>query len=84
MPQLQAIPCYGINDGGCSGIYAQPLNGAPFKDSLSYTPEKVYADAEGKERVYDEMWTGDWWWDVQVRDDSVGHGGGGSPCPRRP
>ena len=54
-----------------------------FKDSLSYTPEKVYADAEGRERVYDEMWTGDWWWDVQVRDEGEGLGGGRS-CPRRP
>jgi hypothetical protein len=30
-------------------------------------PERVYHDKEGKIRVYDEMWTGDWWWDTQVR-----------------
>ena len=38
-----------------------------FKDFISYLPERVYTDDEGKVRVYDEMWTGNWWWDTQVR-----------------
>ncbi|KAG1738002.1 hypothetical protein EDB19DRAFT_1909445 [Suillus lakei] len=38
-----------------------------FKEYLSYIPEKVYEDAKGNRRVYDEMWTGDWWWDMQER-----------------
>ncbi len=38
-----------------------------FKDYLAYLPEHVYMDPEGKERVYDEMWTADWWWELQVR-----------------
>jgi hypothetical protein len=37
-----------------------------FKDVMAFMPEKVFADAEGSSRVYDEMWTGDWWWDTQV------------------
>lgn len=37
-----------------------------FKEYIAYQPEKVYADPEGKTRVYDEMWTGDWWWNMQV------------------
>ncbi|KAL6300198.1 hypothetical protein BKA93DRAFT_740929 [Sparassis latifolia] len=36
-----------------------------FKDSMAYTPEKVFADKEGAHRIYDEMWTGDWWWKTQ-------------------
>ncbi|KAG2112395.1 uncharacterized protein F5147DRAFT_744599 [Suillus discolor] len=28
-----------------------------FEEYLAYVPEKVFADAEGKTRVYDEMWT---------------------------
>jgi hypothetical protein len=32
-------------------------------------PERVYADKGGKERIYDEMWTADWWWDTQVSND---------------
>jgi Plavaka transposase len=37
-----------------------------FKDFISYVPERVYMDVEGKVRVFDEMWTGTWWWDTQV------------------
>ncbi len=36
---------------------------APFKDHLKYAPEKVYGDGG---RLYNEMWTGDWWWREQV------------------
>ena len=32
-----------------------------FKDFISYVPERVYRDDKGRVRVYDEMWTGDWW-----------------------
>ena len=38
-----------------------------FKDYISYVPEHVYLDKEGKTRVFDEMWTCNWWWDTQVR-----------------
>ena len=36
-----------------------------FKDVLKYAPEKAYLD-EGKNHIYDEMWSADWWWDTQV------------------
>ena len=39
-----------------------------FKDVLKYAPEKAYLDPEGKNRIYDEMWSADWWWDTQVSD----------------
>jgi Plavaka transposase len=43
------------------------LMGNPlFKDSLQYAPEKHFTDEEGTNRVFDEMWTGDWWWNTQV------------------
>ncbi|EIW86022.1 hypothetical protein CONPUDRAFT_45251 [Coniophora puteana RWD-64-598 SS2] len=38
-----------------------------LKDSMAYEPEHVYDDKEAKVRRYDEMWTGDWWWETQVR-----------------
>jgi hypothetical protein len=45
----------------------QELMGNPaFKDAMAFTPEKAFADAKGSNRIYDEMWTGDWWWDTQV------------------
>lgn len=39
-----------------------------FKDHIAYQPEKVYRDKTATIRVYDEMWTGDWWWETQVRN----------------
>ncbi|KAG1835333.1 hypothetical protein DFJ58DRAFT_908621 [Suillus subalutaceus] len=38
-----------------------------FDHMVSYVPERVFADVEGKTRWYDEMWTGDWWWEMQGR-----------------
>ena len=37
-----------------------------FRDMMAYAPERVYLDDRGKERVIDEMWTADWWWQMQV------------------
>lgn len=43
------------------------LMGNPaFKNYISYVPEHVYADDVGQDRIYDEMWTADWWWKTQV------------------
>ena len=42
------------------------LGNPALKDYLKYAPERVYEDAERNTRVYDEMWTADWWWDTQV------------------
>ncbi|KAI6154402.1 hypothetical protein EDD17DRAFT_1779867 [Pisolithus thermaeus] len=46
----------------------QDLIGNPtFWDVMSYIPECAYMDANGENCIYDEMWTGDWWWDVQTK-----------------
>jgi hypothetical protein len=37
-----------------------------LKDYISYVPEKAYSSEDGGVRMYDEMWTGDWWWNIQV------------------
>lgn len=37
-----------------------------LRDALQYAPERAYTDREGRNRVYDEMWTASWWWDTQV------------------
>ena len=45
------------------------LMGNPaFRDAMSYVPERVYTDQAGTNRVFDEMWTADWWWDTQVHN----------------
>ncbi|KAJ7582127.1 hypothetical protein C8J56DRAFT_1015707 [Mycena floridula] len=38
-----------------------------FKDVIRYAPEKLYEDKSGEKRVIDEMWTADWWWEIQKR-----------------
>lgn len=37
-----------------------------FRNAMGYGPERQFADEEMLERILDEMWTGNWWWDVQV------------------
>ena len=41
-----------------------------FKDHLVYAPVHAFTDSSGRIRVYDEMWTGDWWWETQVSNIS--------------
>ncbi|THH04141.1 hypothetical protein EW145_g5737 [Phellinidium pouzarii] len=42
------------------------LGNPAFKDHMAYAPERIYCDNQGKSRRYDEVWTGDWWWNIQV------------------
>ena len=43
------------------------LYGDPeFTRDLAFVPERHYTDQERTCRVYNEMYTGDWWWAVQV------------------
>ena len=37
-----------------------------FKNSIHYEPQKVYTDESKTERVFGEMWMGQWWWETQV------------------
>jgi hypothetical protein len=37
-----------------------------FAENMRYAPEKHYEDKELETRVYGEMATGDWWWEVQA------------------
>ena len=37
-----------------------------FINYISYTPKRVYSDNEVKERIFDEAWMANWWWDMQV------------------
>ena len=45
----------------------EELIGNPaLRDMMAYAPERAYADAKGDNRIYDELWMGDWWWETQV------------------
>ena len=42
------------------------LGNPALKNHMKYAPERVYEDNEGMNRILDEMWTVDWWWNTQV------------------
>ena len=44
-------------------LYGDPQ----FMHSLAFVPERHYTNSERTSRIYNEMYTGDWWWMVQVR-----------------
>jgi hypothetical protein len=45
----------------------EELIGNPaFKEMMKFAPERVYRDSNCTIRVYDEAWTGDLWWNIQV------------------
>ncbi len=45
----------------------QELMGNPaFRELLAYAPEQAFRDENGTNRIFDQMWTGDWWWETQV------------------
>ncbi|CAE6368386.1 unnamed protein product [Rhizoctonia solani] len=42
------------------------LIGAPrFKNHMRYAPERHWTSRNRRQRVYDEMWSGEWWWRTQ-------------------
>lgn len=40
-----------------------------FRDHMAYMAERVYGTKDAKEssRIFDEMWTANWWWETQVQ-----------------
>lgn len=46
----------------------QELIGNPeFKEYMKYAPCRLYTNEDGTDQCWDEMATGSWWWDIQVR-----------------
>ncbi|KAI9061956.1 hypothetical protein FKP32DRAFT_1574810 [Trametes sanguinea] len=59
-PRTERIELWSRNAVDC----VRELMGNPaFRESLVYSPQRSYVDEEGRGRLYDNMWTGDWWWD---------------------
>ena len=44
-------------------LYGDPQ----FTQDLVFAPERHYTSRERTSRLYNEMYTCDWWWTVQVR-----------------
>ncbi|KAJ7225087.1 Zn-finger domain-containing protein [Mycena rebaudengoi] len=43
------------------------MSNPAFRNHMAYAPERVYSNRQGNEesRIFDEMWTADWWWKLQ-------------------
>ncbi|KAN0103980.1 hypothetical protein V8E52_011444, partial [Russula decolorans] len=41
------------------------IGNSKFRENMSYVPQKVFTSGSGTTRIYDEAWTGDWWWTMQ-------------------
>lgn len=45
----------------------QDLLGRPsLRNATTYSPVQAYTGEDRHTRIYDEMWTGDWWYETQV------------------
>ncbi|KIJ52822.1 hypothetical protein M422DRAFT_155757 [Sphaerobolus stellatus SS14] len=38
-----------------------------LQQDIHYAPVKIFTDESRQEQVFNEMWSGSWWWDVQSR-----------------
>ncbi|KAF8495591.1 hypothetical protein JB92DRAFT_2834758 [Gautieria morchelliformis] len=38
-----------------------------FKEAMHYAPQKVFTDLTEEDQVFNEMWTGEWWWELQEK-----------------
>jgi hypothetical protein len=47
-------------------VIRELLSDRRFVEHMRFAPEKHWKSIERKIRVYDEMWSGDWWWRMQV------------------
>jgi hypothetical protein len=37
-----------------------------FRMAMKFAPERLFEDSSKKVRIYNEAWTGDFWWEIQV------------------
>ncbi|KAJ7715290.1 hypothetical protein B0H14DRAFT_3118920 [Mycena olivaceomarginata] len=43
------------------------ISNPAFREHMAYAPERVYGAKDSREesRIFDEMWTAEWWWKLQ-------------------
>lgn len=63
-PQTETVELWRRNPVEC----VQELIGNPeFKQFMKYAPYRLFMNDDGTDQCWDEMATGSWWWDIQVR-----------------
>jgi hypothetical protein len=50
---------------------ASLLGNPAYASDVVYRPSKIFTDSSKSKRIYNEMWTGDWWNAVQVSSSRV-------------
>lgn len=46
---------------------AELLGDPAFSGEMVFEPSRVWANKTKRRRIYGETWSGDWWWETQVR-----------------
>jgi hypothetical protein len=47
-------------------VIRELIGNSGFKAHMRYAPERHWTSQAQRKRVFGEMWTGDWWWQMQV------------------
>ena len=47
------------------------LQNPAFRNKQGYTPRWLSRNTDGTNREFSEMWTGEWWWNLQVSDSAA-------------
>ena len=64
-PETKTVELWRRNPVEC----IRDLIGNPeFKRYMKYAPYRLYMNEDGTDQCWDEMATGSWWWDTQVRN----------------
>lgn len=67
-PTIEEVELWRRNPVECvKELLANPA----FKDKCHYEPKRVFTDKSKANRVYNEMWTGEWWWELQASSNPL-------------
>jgi hypothetical protein len=47
-------------------VVKELLGNPAFKGKLGFRPQRLYRNPNRTNREYSEMWTANWWWNIQV------------------
>lgn len=60
---LQVVVVYFCN---IIEVLCNLISNVQFKAHMQYAPERHWTLCAQQKQVFGEMWTGDWWWEMQV------------------
>ena len=48
------------------GVIKSLWSNSTYADQMAFAPQKVWTSSNKTSQLYNEMWTRDWWWKIQV------------------